>query len=110
MPVLPPCKAQTCDVLLKDCLRVFSDLDCLCGGVQFWLQVLTELAGTMGYIAPEVLQRCYTEQADVWSTGVMLYEMVCGKLPYSLGNTCEEVSRRHVWAICSMQSQVANTR
>jgi calcium-dependent protein kinase len=54
--------------------------------------VLSELAGTMGYMAPEVFQRCYTEQADVWSTGVMLYEMVCGQLPFNLGNTCEEVS------------------
>lgn len=63
-------------------------------GVCCVLQVLTELAGTIGYIAPEVLARCYTEQADVWSTGVMLYEMVCGQLPYRLGNTCEEVSRR----------------
>jgi hypothetical protein len=70
------------------------------------LQVLTELAGTMGYIAPEVLQRCYTEQADVWSTGVMLYEMVCGQLPYRLGNTCEEVSNMlHAcasWCCCSV--------
>lgn len=55
-------------------------------------QVLTELAGTMGYMAPEVLRRCYSEAADVWSTGVMLYEMIAGQLPFNLGHTCEEVS------------------
>jgi serine/threonine protein kinase len=54
-------------------------------------QVLTEVAGTMGYMAPELLKRCYTEAADVWSAGVMLYEMIAGQLPFSLGNTVDEV-------------------
>lgn len=54
-------------------------------------QVLTEVAGTMGYMAPELMKRCYTEAADVWSAGVMLYEMIAGQLPFSLGNTVEEV-------------------
>lgn len=56
-------------------------------------QVLTEVAGTMGYMAPELMKRCYTEAADVWSAGVMLYEMIAGQLPFSLGNTVEEVRR-----------------
>jgi serine/threonine protein kinase len=54
-------------------------------------QALEELAGTLGYMAPELLQRRYDQQADVWSNGVMLYEMVTGRLPFPTGNTCEEV-------------------
>lgn len=54
------------------------------------LQPLTELAGTMEYLAPEVLQRCYGTAADVWSTGVMLHELLCGQLPFA-GDTLEQV-------------------
>jgi calcium-dependent protein kinase len=60
------------------------------------LQPLTELAGTMEYMAPEVLQRCYGTAADVWSTGVMLHELLCGQLPFA-GDTLEQV--RHVLAL-----------
>lgn len=73
------------------CVRLASMACAASTLIDFHCQVLTELAGTMGYMAPEVLRRSYNEQADVWSTGVMLYEMICGQLPFNLGNTCEEV-------------------
>lgn len=53
---------------------------------------LTELAGTMEYLAPEVLQRCYGTAADVWSTGVMLHELLCGQLPFA-GDTLEQMAQ-----------------
>ncbi|KAF6258689.1 kinase-like domain-containing protein [Scenedesmus sp. NREL 46B-D3] len=53
---------------------------------------LTELAGTLDYMAPEVLQRCYGPAADVWSTGVMLHELLCGQLPFS-GDTLEQMAQ-----------------
>lgn len=35
------------------------------------------------YIAPEILQgEEYTEKADVWSLGIVLYYLICEKYPF----------------------------
>jgi serine/threonine protein kinase len=45
---------------------------------------LDGLAGTLAYIAPErVTAEPYDGRADVYSLGVMLYEMLAGRLPYA---------------------------
>lgn len=39
--------------------------------------------GTPIYMSPQVLaQKTYTDKADVWSLGVLYYELLFGKLPY----------------------------
>ncbi|KAK3256412.1 hypothetical protein CYMTET_34455 [Cymbomonas tetramitiformis] len=48
------------------------------------------MVGTTLYAAPEVLKQLYSEEADVWSCGVTLYVMLCGRLPFN-GDTEDEI-------------------
>lgn len=43
---------------------------------------LEQITGTPFYMAPEMLERRYTEKVDMWSVGVLLYTLVSGYLPY----------------------------
>lgn len=40
------------------------------------------MAGTPVYMAPEAFDRKRNEQTDLWSAGVMLYQMISGNLPF----------------------------
>jgi len=39
--------------------------------------------GTLGYIAPEVLQKDYTSQCDLWSLGIIAFILLSGYMPFS---------------------------
>lgn len=41
-----------------------------------------EIVGTGYYMAPEVIDGRYTETADIWSLGALLYLLVSGYLPF----------------------------
>lgn len=45
-------------------------------------EVLARRCGTPSYMAPEVIERNYGSQADVWSAGVVAYQLLSGRLPF----------------------------
>lgn len=55
----------------------------------------TEAVGTVYYMAPEVAKGQYGPEVDVYSLGVMLYEMVTGRLPFD-GETTAEILMKHL--------------
>ena len=51
---------------------------------------LGKIQGTSYYVAPEVIDKHYTEKCDVWSIGCILYAMVTGCAPFG-GNDDDEI-------------------
>jgi calcium-dependent protein kinase len=43
---------------------------------------LARRCGTPSYMAPEVINRKYGAEADVWSCGVVAYQLLTGRLPF----------------------------
>jgi hypothetical protein len=53
--------------------------------------------GTVHYMAPEVAQGRYGKEIDLYSIGVMLFEMLTGRLPFD-GETAGEILMKHLTA------------
>eukprot|EP00268_Persea_americana_P013290 TRINITY_DN15790_c0_g1_i11.p1 TRINITY_DN15790_c0_g1~~TRINITY_DN15790_c0_g1_i11.p1 ORF type:complete len:809 (-),score=132.88 TRINITY_DN15790_c0_g1_i11:133-2559(-) len=54
-------------------------------------QVMTQMRGTRGYLAPEWLSSRITEKADVYSFGIVVLEIVCGRKNLDYSNPEESV-------------------
>jgi serine/threonine protein kinase len=55
----------------------------------------TESVGTVYYMAPEVAYGKYGYEVDIYSCGIMLYEMLTGRLPFD-GQSTGEILMKHL--------------
>jgi len=54
---------------------------------------MSQACGTIHYVAPEVLAHAYTEQADMWSVGVIAYMLLTGSPPFHGGSDDEVLTK-----------------
>ena len=57
----------------------------------------TESVGTFHYMAPEIGKGVYGKEIDIYALGVMLYEMVTGRVPFD-GESSQEIIMKHLTA------------
>jgi eukaryotic-like serine/threonine-protein kinase len=55
----------------------------------------TDSVGTVHYMAPEISTGNYNKQIDVYAAGVILYEMLTGKVPFE-GESAGEILMKHL--------------
>ncbi|NMC19546.1 MAG: serine/threonine protein kinase, partial [Thermogutta sp.] len=57
----------------------------------------TESVGTVHYMAPEIANGRYGKEIDIYALGVILYEILTGRLPFE-GETVGEILMKHLTA------------
>lgn len=58
---------------------------CSCLKYSFYSNRRSTLCGTLDYLPPEMVEgRDHDESVDLWSLGVLLYELVVGKPPFEV--------------------------
>src|SRR5207249_8759399 len=55
----------------------------------------TQSVGTVHYMAPEISTGNYGRQIDVYACGILLYEMLTGKVPFD-GESAGEILMKHL--------------
>lgn len=58
----------------------------------------TESVGTVHYMAPEIGRGIYGREIDVYSLGIMLHELLTGRLPFD-GESSQEIIMKHLTAL-----------
>ncbi|MFO0868949.1 MAG: serine/threonine-protein kinase [Pirellulales bacterium] len=57
----------------------------------------TESVGTFHYMAPEIGRGSYGKQIDIYALGVIIYEMLTGRVPFE-GESTHEIIMKHLTA------------
>ena len=60
--------------------------------------------GTLVYCSPEVLKNKYDQKCDIWSCGVIMYLLLCGKFPFS-GKSEEEITKKILFGKLNFNSK-----
>lgn len=55
----------------------------------------TESVGTFHYMAPEIGKGVYGKEIDIYALGIILYELVTGKVPFD-GESSQEIMMKHL--------------
>ncbi len=58
----------------------------------------TETVGTFHYMAPEIGKGVYGKEIDVYALGIILFEMLTGRVPYE-GESSQEIIMKHLTAV-----------
>merc|ERR1712183_1203924 len=81
-----------CDIKLENFMYELPDNDHLklidFGFSRFWepgnaVAVMALSCGTLSYVAPEILNKNYTSQSDLWSLGVIAFILLFGYMPFT---------------------------
>lgn len=65
---------------------------------------LSLFCGTPYYMAPEVWELSYSRSCDIWSVGVMMYLLICGKLPFD-GNNIKQLQANIMFQPLNFESE-----
>ncbi|MFV1966918.1 MAG: protein kinase [Pirellulaceae bacterium] len=57
----------------------------------------TESVGTFHYMAPEIGKGVYGKEIDVYALGIILYELITGRVPFD-GESSQEIIMKHLTA------------
>jgi hypothetical protein len=82
------------NIFVEDGLLKVGDYG-LCKSISSSQPAQTQSVGTVHYMAPEISTGNYGKQIDVYACGILLYEMLTGRVPFD-GESAGEILMKHL--------------